>query len=339
MIRKDLMIVFHIPRPHVPVDRIRRIYYRDPHERTMGYRFALLAASLWLALHAFAQTPDRYSYLKNANRAYQDQRYKDCYLFLEKAFVMKDPSAQEHFNIACCYAMDGESVQAMNHLDKAVDKGYLDINYLRANKNLVSLHTDAAWLALIRKLEQKVAAHEQSLNKPLRQRLLSLKAADVAFKNMLDSLYKVLPIKIIDSFYSDQILAHYKKLHREMKAITDEFQWPGKDQVGEDGAVAAFYIVRRLNPKAQKRYLAMLAAAGRAGKTRLSYAAMLHDEVLRAEGKKQKYGTLVEMDDSGKYRLYPLEDEAKVNERRSSVGLIPLEEYLIKFDIRYLPKQ
>jgi hypothetical protein len=66
---------------------------------------------------------------------------------------------------------------------------------------------------------------------------------------------------------------------------------------------------------------------------------MLEDRVLVRKGKKQIYGTQVHSgpDTGGKMVLDPIQDEAQVDERRASVGLMPLKEYLKHFGMEYHP--
>ena len=65
--------------------------------------------------------------------------------------------------------------------------------------------------------------------------------------------------------------------------------------------------------------------------------AYLTDRVLANEGKKQRYGTQAVFRD-GKAVAKPIEDEAKVDERRKGVGLPPLREYLRQIEAVYLKK-
>jgi hypothetical protein len=56
------------------------------------------------------------------------------------------------------------------------------------------------------------------------------------------------------------------------------------------------------------------------------------------EGKKQIYGTqLARNEKTGKYELYPIEDEEHADLLRTSVGLPPIAEYLKSFGIEYIP--
>ena len=55
--------------------------------------------------------------------------------------------------------------------------------------------------------------------------------------------------------------------------------------------------------------------------------AYLTDQVLVAEGKKQRYGTQLQLE-NGKLQPAPIEDPAHVDARRRSMGLGPLADYL-----------
>jgi hypothetical protein len=62
--------------------------------------------------------------------------------------------------------------------------------------------------------------------------------------------------------------------------------------------------------------------------------AYLYDRVMKNKGKKQLYGTQMEMKIDSitkKQKLYPIENENELNVRRKSMGLEPIEEYLKAF--------
>ena len=55
---------------------------------------------------------------------------------------------------------------------------------------------------------------------------------------------------------------------------------------------------------------------------------MLEDRILTRGGMKQRYGTQVTAGADGVPRVDPIEDPANVDERRASVGLPPMQDYL-----------
>jgi hypothetical protein len=79
------------------------------------------------------------------------------------------------------------------------------------------------------------------------------------------------------------------------------------------------------------------AAKGELAKANL---ALLEDRVLVRQGKSQIYGSQLRNNpDTKKMEFYPIEDEAHVDERRSTVGLGPLTEYAKLFGLDYTPKK
>lgn len=61
--------------------------------------------------------------------------------------------------------------------------------------------------------------------------------------------------------------------------------------------------------------------------------AYLKDRVLMFSGKKQVYGTQLRRNKyTKKMELYEVEDVEHLNEKRKSVGLEPIEEYLKSFE-------
>ncbi len=54
-----------------------------------------------------------------------------------------------HYNLACSYALLSQPKEALNALQKAVELGYSDFNYLLKDRDLKNLHNHPEFLALI----------------------------------------------------------------------------------------------------------------------------------------------------------------------------------------------
>ena len=113
-----------------------------------------------------------------------------------------------------------------------------------------------------------------------------------------------------------------------MKQIIEEHGWPGRTLVGEDGANAAWLLVQHADadPTFQEQCLDLMAAAG-GDEVRPMDLAYLTDRVRVNTGRPQVYGTQFWTDEAGRFGPRPVEDEARVDERRASVGLGTLDEY------------
>jgi len=125
---------------------------------------------------------------------------------------------------------------------------------------------------------------------------------------------------------------------RRLEEIIAQHGWPGVSLVGEEGSRAAFLVLQHGDVGTQERYLARVKEAAMAREIAPGLAAMLEDRVLMQRGREQIYGTQLRVDPAtGQRSLWPVRDEASVDQRRASVGLNPLAEYLASFGIDYRP--
>ena len=93
----------------------------------------------------------------------------------------------------------------------------------------------------------------------------------------------------------------------------------------------------RRDPAFQRRCLDLLTAAVAHGEAAVVEQAYLTDRVLLAEGKPQEYGTQATARD-GRFVPRDLRDPDHVDERRASVGLGSLAEYLAIMAGHYTPE-
>jgi len=102
--------------------------------------------------------------------------------------------------------------------------------------------------------------------------------------------------------------------------------WPRRSVTGEDGSHAAWLLAQHADrrPWLQRRCLALLRRAVRAGEASPADLAHLTDRVLLARGKPQIYGTQLVARD-GRYVPRRLRDPENVDERRSAAGLESLQ--------------
>lgn len=114
-----------------------------------------------------------------------------------------------------------------------------------------------------------------------------------------------------------------------LKAILDEFGWPGVQLVGEAGAEQMWLLVQHSDQEVafQKRALALLTKAVEKDDAPKRHLAYLTDRVRINEGKRQVYGTQVQIVD-GRIVLQSIEAPEQLDQRRAEMDLCPMEEYL-----------
>ena len=123
-----------------------------------------------------------------------------------------------------------------------------------------------------------------------------------------------------------------------LENLVDEFGWPGRSLVGEDGAHAAWLLVQHAdaNPAFQRRCLDLMTeAVERAEATRRDLA-YLTDRVLLAEGQPQEYGTQMWGTEDG-WTPKNLRDPDNVEARRAAVSIGPLSEYVERISRNHGP--
>lgn len=98
--------------------------------------------------------------------------------------------------------------------------------------------------------------------------------------------------------------AVHKRNAGRLKQVIAEHGWPGRSLVGEDGMIAAWFIVQHAisDPPFQRQVLTLLNDALARGEVSPQSLAFLEDRICIFEGRPQIYGTQFEPDDSGMYR-------------------------------------
>jgi hypothetical protein len=204
------------------------------------------------------------------------------------------------------------------------------------------LREESRWKVLLAKLQAQIEKYERHFNKALRSELIAMQEEEQASRKIWLEMEEK---HGAGSGSADSMLILTKEIDKKntarLKELIATYGFPKADSVGSEGVFAAFLIVQHSpDPEFQKECLPHLLEAAGKKEIKFSQVALLHDRILMKEGKKQLYGTqVVTNKKTGKKELYPIEDEANVNERREEAGLTPLENYLKKFGINYVPKE
>ena len=142
---------------------------------------------------------------------------------------------------------------------------------------------------------------------------------------------------------SIELEGHWKKIKRrdslnliEVRIILNQHGWLSPEEVSEDGNAALFLVIQHSNLKDQIKYLPMLRKAVLDGKASGQDLALLEDRVLLGQGESQIYGSQVYRNkDTGEYYVAPMINPSSVNDRRKEIGLIPIEDYLLHWNINW----
>ncbi len=128
--------------------------------------------------------------------------------------------------------------------------------------------------------------------------------------------------------YAPEMAEVHRHNAQNLEAMIEEYGWPGKSIVGEEGANAAWLILQHAigHPELQRKCLPILREAVERGDAEPEHAAYLEDRIRFFERRPQRYGTHFDWDESGRMSPYLLEDPERVDEYRQAAGLSLLAE-------------
>ena len=166
------------------------------------------------------------------------------------------------------------------------------------------------------------------LDNKLREKLLKLKEESLESFRSVDAASK-------EEALMKRVRASREKITARLCPVLKEFGWPGVGLVGQDGAAAAFYLVKNSSSfELQRDLLPVVVAATKRGEiARADFAAYFDRLRLRA-GLKQLFGTQATIS-NGFLVLYPIEGQERVDERRRQYGLAPLADQIRMLERTY----
>lgn len=160
------------------------------------------------------------------------------------------------------------------------------------------------------------------LNAMWAEKIIELKNRDLRLRSKL-----VESGQLSDGYHEDM-----KNLHNEnakmLNDIIDAIGYPTIDKVGKEANEAAWLVIQHSigQPTFMKNCAKLLEIAVSEGKADPKNLAYLTDRIAVLEGQPQLFGTQFDWDENGNLSPNQFDDLIKVNERRQSLGLIPLEE-------------
>lgn len=178
---------------------------------------------------------------------------------------------------------------------------------------------------------------EKGLSKELSAILDSVAYRDQHFRSQLDSVSGKFGAD------SDQIKELWILINqndvKNQRIVSKVLDTNGRltpDLVGEERSSTLFYVIQHAPHSMQKKYLPMLQRAVKNGDAKSEHLAMLEDRVFLKDGEMQKYGTQIAFNpETEEYLLLNVFEPDKLNERRNSMGLWPIEDYLKEYNFAW----
>lgn len=294
--------------------------------------------SLIVACNAFSQDTEYNAFVTTADSLYRIQNYRESAIEYSKAFKTFGWKGYlvDRYNAACSWALANEVDSALFQLNIIVKKmNYKDYNDIVTDPDLTSLHSDKRWNELLEQIKSNKEKAEVNLDKTL------VATLDSIFNDDQNGRQQLKEVEAIYGVDSKELKALWKMISEKdsinlikVKTILDTRGWLGEDVVGEQGNTTLFLVIQHSDIKTQEHYLPMMRQAVKNGKAKESSLALLEDRVALRQGRMQIYGSQINRDiKTQSFYVSPLEDPDNVDKRRAEVGLQPLAEYLLNWNL------
>jgi tetratricopeptide (TPR) repeat protein len=244
-----------------------------------------------------------------AQTAAMQGKYARCAELLARAAeIDPEESPKNAYDAACCLAKSGNSTRAFQKLQESLDRGFRDLEWLKRDPDLQTLHPDGRWNPLLERAQVKFDVYLKTINAELYQifqddqadRRPGPQGINWAEVTPRDEKRRLRVEKILDSGGA--------------KASDDYFYAAMVFQHGHE--IQDFQLSHQLALKAVE-----LDPNNRAARW---LAAAAKDRELMNLGKPQLYGTQYRMKD-GRMELYQV-DPTITDEERAKWNVPPLEE-------------
>jgi hypothetical protein len=305
--------------------------------RNLSLCFTLLF--IFISQIAVAQDQEYANYVDAAYKHYENKEYRKSAEMYSKAFVALGGKGYpgDRYNAACSWALAGNADSAFFQLERIATKSnYTNLNHLLSDADLESLHKDRRWNEIVAIVKANKDKAEANLDKPLVAMLDTIYMEDQKYRMQIDNIEKQYGRNSQEMKDLWATIAEKDSINLiKVKDILDKRGWLGADVVGGTGNTTLFLVIQHADIATQQKYLPMMREAVKNKKAQPSALALLEDRVLLRTGKKQIYGSQIGMDDNGKAYVQPLEDPDGVDKRRAEVGLLPLADYVRKWQIEW----
>jgi len=259
-----------------------------------------------------------------------------------KKIYVKDPKDQNNiYNYACALSITRQADSAFKYLNIAVN---MDTSAVAlTDPDFLYLMENPKWGAFENRL---ISMIEKKFKNPYKDRdyakkLWKMQALDQAYYSDIDIAEKKIGMNstVVISLWDLKEKIN-KQNQIELEQLIEAKGWPKISEVGGMAAGAAFLIIQHSDNEKQKIYLPVIKKLCEQKEADWQSYALMYDRIQTNDNKPQKYGSQVKYNEqTKKYELFPLEDEAKVDEWRKEVGLGSLSEYVSRWGIVFAPKK
>jgi hypothetical protein len=294
----------------------------------------IIAASIALA-SASVLAQNYSSIIQQARSALNKKDYKTASAQFKLAFALQQDNNADLYDAACVAALAGDKNRALEWLDISIESGWLNLDRLKKDSDLVSLHADPRWTKTVARLQTKLAEQEKKYDHKLKAQLEQIYDDDQNLRNQFVAITQK------SGYESEEVKALRKQIvekdainFKAVEAILAEHGWLGPKQVGSKATGALFLVIQHADEEARRKYVPMMREAVKEKKARADSLALMEDRIAIEAGEKQIYGSQLSNID-GKMALRPTEDPDHLDERRAAIGMSRIADYVANWKLEW----
>jgi hypothetical protein len=261
------------------------------------------------------------------------------------------------YNSARYYSLIRDTLESVNRILKTfndIDKYKIRHEDVITESDFNIIHSTFGWKQIIDTLISEYLNNETSIqNKELSVELWFMLIEDQRPRARGDSPQS--------TYYYPEKYAYMQNRElrvNKLEKLIKKYGWPKYSEVGVKAGSGAFFVIQHSNPKAMKKYLPLLKEAAYNKEASMEHYALMLDRHLKNIGEKQLYGSQLSSrpipipshinnkndfneylynlkKTEFEYYLWPIENEKEINKRRNEIGLENIEEYTMRFGLKY----
>jgi hypothetical protein len=238
----------------------------------------------------------------------------------------------KYYNLAVCYSTRDLIDSMCYFLCQTLRYSTEYNNLIFTDTDFENLRREPCWDKITHKIDSTyLTKYPDIINKEL--------AVELYHIYLMDQHARGLGLKKVD----ERIKEIDQKNLRRVEEIILMYGWPTYSLVGETAAKGAFLVIQHSDTQTQQKYFMLIFNAAKNNEASKEWVALLLDRISVHKQGFQYFGTQVyQAKDTitgrpGKYKYFPIQDEANVDSLRKEFGMIPLNEYYSLFGIDYKP--
>lgn len=301
-------------------------------------RHLFIALIIFFSIRLNAQTNNEYeSLIAQAGLFHLQKDYDKAIEKFEQALEIKSLDALNSYKLAGVYSLAKQSEKAFYYLNLSLEKGWTEAGLLISDPYFDYLRKDSTeeWNQISLKASNIENKYENTLKYPeLRRQINQMTLNDQKLRYKKIQTINQAEIKAINIEIDKSDLQN----QNEAKNIIAKYGWPKISDIGKDGQNNLWLVVQHADQDIlfQKKALYEMEKHRKTNAINLENYAFLYDRVQCNLNYRQFYGTQVNWTQKGMANSFrPILNESKVNKRRKSIGLKPLEIYALDYGFVY----